>query len=119
MSQTPAPGSHGRKIPLSHARKMIADYKAKAAPDHLRSLTISADHLRKIIDQPGCEHVTFHVCLTDPTAKSVGIDNAHSLVAVGVNAKNVAMTAGETDSELYENMTHCPPDCTNGDDAAV
>ncbi|NCD69337.1 hypothetical protein [Mucilaginibacter agri] len=114
MSTAKDPAPHGRKIKLSEARKMIADYKGKAQPHHLRSLTISADHLRKIIDQPGCEHVRFHVCLKDGAA-SAGIDNAHSLVAVGVDSQNKAMLQGEADSEVYEDFTHCPPTCNDGD----
>lgn len=115
MSAAKNSGPHGRKIPVSHAKKMIGDYKAKAAPHHLRSLTISADHLRKIIDQPGCESVRFHVCLKDEPVASVGIDNAHSLVAVGIDAQNLTMLKGENDSEVYEEITHCPPTCNDDD----
>ncbi|OKS88974.1 hypothetical protein [Mucilaginibacter polytrichastri] len=111
MSQGKTPPIIGAKIKLSQAEKMISDYRANCDDSHIHHLTISADHLRKIIDQPDCHYVKFHIALADPTVKAQGLPVGHTLVAVGVNSASNTIKAGEEDSEVYEDFSSCPPNC--------
>jgi hypothetical protein len=119
MSDGKTPPIIGKKIKLSHAKKMVADYKAKSGDGHIHSLTISADHLRKIIDQPDCHYVKFHVALSDPTVKNVGLPAGHTLVMAGLNSASKTIVKGEEDTEVYDEITVCPPTCNPDPDSEL
>lgn len=112
MSDGKTPPIVGAKINLSHAHKIIADYKTKCDDNnHIHSFKISADHLRKIIDQPDCHYVKLHVALSDPTIKAIGLPIGHTLVAIGADAQSKSIVRGEADTEVYDETGTCPPDC--------
>ncbi len=116
MSTNLTPGSiAGKQKKLSEATKIVNDYAAACEPHHLRSFTISAIHLKKIMAQPGCEYVRFIVGIDGLIQPDkVGIPVGHTLVAVGTDANGKNIKNGENDTEVYEDLDHCPPTC-NGD----
>jgi len=119
MSDGKTPPIIGAKIKLSHAKKIVADYRAGCDGNHIHSITMSADHLRKIIDQPDCHYVKFHVALSDPTVKAQGLPIGHTLVAVGADSAQKSIIRSEADTEVYDEGATCPPTCNPDDNATL
>ncbi len=111
MSDGKTPPILGSKIKLSHAQKIVSDYRAACDGTHVHSITMSADHLRKIIDQPDCHYVRFHVAVSDPTVKAQGLPLGHTIVAVGADSTQKSIVQGEDDTEVYDDGSVCPPNC--------
>jgi hypothetical protein len=111
MSDGKKPPIIGKKIKLSHAKKIIGAYRAGCDGTHIHSITMSADHLRKIIDQPDCHYVKFHVAVSDPTVKAQGLPLGHTIVAVGADSAQKSIIHSEEDTEVYDDGTTCPPTC--------
>lgn len=111
MSETTEPDDAGRKITVTEARDMIDTYASQCGPDDLRSLTISASYLRKIVDQPDCQYVTFYLAVNSPDTQVTPLGPGHSLVVVGVGSDSSTLLTNDGNDEIYEDLKACPPDC--------
>jgi len=116
MSDSKKPPVIGSKIKLSHAKQLISDYKTNSGDGHIHSFTISADHIRKIIDQPDCHYVKVHVGLSAPSTKNVGLSLGHTLVFTGADSTAKTIVNGEEDTEAYDDVKSCPPTCPHTDE---
>lgn len=106
----------GEKITLSQAKKYIKNYTSKCSDTHLRSFSISSKFLKAIIEQEECEYVKFYLCAPDENVEPSPLTPGHSLVVVGADANKTVILKGpddDDDNEIYEHLSHCPPNCNN------
>ncbi|NCD69338.1 hypothetical protein [Mucilaginibacter agri] len=111
MSVTQDPSSAGRRITMAEAREMVETYAKACTDTDIRSLTINADYLRKILDQPDCQFVRFYLAVVDPKAQAQGLPQGHSLVVIGADSTNANITLDDDATQVYEDLSICPPGC--------
>lgn len=116
MSIIEDPSSAGRRITMAEAREMVENYAKACTDTDIRSLTINADYLRKVLAQPDCQFVKFYLAVTDPKATATGLPAGHSLVVIGADSSAVNIEMGDADTEVYEDLSPCPPDCSGPGD---
>ncbi|QQL49279.1 hypothetical protein [Mucilaginibacter ginkgonis] len=110
----------GKQMQLSAAQKMVSDYNEACNDGDIHSLLIDAQYLQNIISQKDCKSVRFFIALENGLPKGpVGLAQGHTLVLVGVDADGKNIKRGEDDTQVYEELAPCPPQCGGGDDGSI
>ena len=92
-------GSENHAISLEEARKLTANYRAKAGKDAVLAGFFGKDTIQQILDQEGCVGIRYYYALTD--------DGKPALVLVGVDANENDLI----DGVIAEVSLPCPPYC--------
>ena len=116
LNITTTQDSDGGAITYTDAKAMITEYEKSIAGkenENVKYFRIKAEYLRELTTSSNCEYVSFYIGLDNKETKEKSIPIGHTLILVGVNAKeeNILVKADVATNKIYQHLRGCPPYC--------